>query len=353
VTVAIVHDYLSQTGGAERVVLQLAATFDDAPIYTSFYAPDRTYPEFQSLDVRPSPMLENIDPDRFRKRVLQFPQVFANMKLDTFDAVIVSSSAFAHHVRHENSIVYCHTPPRYLYHPSSYASGRLSAAALRTVFAWQRPADKRAARRHLEYVANSDRTRLRIRRYYQMEAEVIHPPLWLDHLPDDLTALPSEPRVLVVSRLLPYKRIDIAVEACRHAGVGLTVVGDGPERERLEGLETDATFLGRVTDDELRQLFIDHSIVLVSGAEDFGYLPVEANYAGRPVVALAEGGNLESVIDGETGVLVDSDDPKLWANALATALAHAWDPVALRRHAMRYHPETFAARLRSLLETAR
>jgi glycosyltransferase involved in cell wall biosynthesis len=353
VKVAIVHDFLSQTGGAERVVLQLAATFPDAPIFTSFYAPDRTYPEFKTLDVRPSRRLDDVDPDHFRRSVLQFPQVFADLDLSGYDAAVISTSAFAHHVRHEHSIVYCHTPPRYLYDPSTYARHRVSAAALAGAFAWQRPADRRAARRHRHYLANSHLTRERIRRCYRRDAEVLHPPLWLAHLPEQVTPPPDEPKVLVVSRLLPYKRVDLALEACRRARVELTVVGDGPERATLEAGASDATFLGRVSDDELRELFIGHTIVLVTGAEDFGYLPIEANYAGRPVVALAAGGSLESVVDGETGLLVDSDDPETWANAVAAAVRRPWDPAALRRRSMRYHPDAFAARIRARLESAR
>lgn len=326
---AIVHDYLGQAGGAERVVLQLAAMFPGAPIYTSFYEPEHTYPQFEELDVRPSSLQGHISPERFRMAAPLYPSAFRSFDLSAFDQVVVSTSAFAHHVRHPRSFVYCHTPPRFLYDPGAYQSRttRTLAPVLRRAQGF----DRRAANHHASYAANSRTTAARIAEAYGLDAEVIYPPLWTGHLPSSVSPFPSSPQALVVARLLPYKRVDVAVAACAEAGVPLVVAGEGPDLERLRRLDNGGTtFLGRVGDDELGDLFASSSLVLAPGLEDFGYAPVEANYAGRPVVAQAAGGALESVRDGLTGRLVAGDDVHRWATTIGEVLDTRWDPGALR-----------------------
>lgn len=345
--IAIVHDYLGQCGGAERVVLELAGMFPDAPIYTSFYAPERTYPQFAGRVVRTSPLQGRVRPDHFRAAVLRYPKAFRHFDLGDFEAVVVSTSAFAHHVTHPRSFVYCHTPPRFLYDTTAYGISLLLASGGAPALAYLRHADRRAAAGHLAYAANSAGTAQRIARTYGRPAPVIHPPLWTSHLPIHPPPMPQRPRALVVSRLLPYKKVEVAVHACALAGIRLTIVGDGPDEARLrrEGGST-VRFLGRVEDAELADLFADHSVVLVTGREDFGYIPVEANYAGRPVIALAEGGALETVVDGVTGLLVHSRDPEDWAAALREAHSRQWQPRELRRATARFHADAFRTAVR-------
>jgi glycosyltransferase involved in cell wall biosynthesis len=330
-SVAIVHDYLSQCGGAERVVLELARALPGAPIYTSFYAPECTYAEFRDLDVVTSDLQERIHPEHFRSAALRYPGAFRRFDLRGFDTVVVSSSAFAHHVAHGRTFVYCHTPPRFLYDSAAYTGA--AAAALRVAIpglSLLRRADRRAARRAVSHAANSAVTAGRLRRLYGVQARVIHPPLHVEHLPAVPPPMPSRPRALVIARLLPYKRVDVAVQACRQAGIPLTVVGEGPQEGALRALAgADAVFLGRLADADLRELFADHSVVVVPGCEDFGYLPVEASFAGRPVVARAAGGALETV-HRDTGILVDGDDVDGWAAALHAVHEREWDPAALR-----------------------
>lgn len=344
--IAIAHDFLSQHGGAERVVLRFASMFPDAPIFTAFHDPGGTFPEFRSLDVRTSSLQERVDPARFRRQVLRYPAAFREFDLSAFDAVLVSSSAFAHHLQHPNTLVYCHTPPRFLYAPHTYVNGRARALANVAIPALLplRRRDARAARAAAGYVANSERTAARVRRLYGIDCPVIPPPIATDHLPRQLTALPGTPRALVVSRLMPYKRVDLAVEACRRAGIPLTVVGEGPEREALAALGGDTTtFLGRVDDDTLRREMARTSVVLVPGAEDFGLLPLEANYAGRPVVAFAGGGPRETVQDGVTGLLVDDQEVGSWEGAVTTAVGRSWDPRELRASTAAYSAARFEA----------
>lgn len=350
-TTVIVHDYLTQCGGAERVVLQLTRMFPDAPVYTSIYSPDRTFEEFADRVVCTSRLQGRVRPERFRAAVLRYPGAFRAFDLASFDTVVVSSSAFAHHVVHPRSFVYCHTPPRFLYDPATYGRGRggaaLVAAPALAALRWR---DRRAALRHRSYAANSTATAQRVLRAYGRLAEVIPPPLWSAHLPALAAPAPAQPRALVVSRLLPYKRVDVAVAACALAGVGLTVVGHGPHERRLRAeARGDVRFAGRVGDDELAELFASHSVVLAPGREDFGYLPVEANYAGRPVVALAAGGALETVVDGVTGVLVEGHDPARWAAAVRAVHQRAWSPEELRASTGRFQAPAFEAAVRRWL----
>lgn len=354
VRVALVHDFLSQRGGAERVVLHLASIFPDAPLYTSFYEPRGTFPEFRSMDVRTSDLGETFRPDSFRRQVLRFPGAFRRMDLGEYDVVVVSSSAFAHHVQHPNVHVYCHTPPRFLYDLGAYLRGRRNRAAAWAplavpIMAPLRRADRTAARGARSYAANSVNTRANLRKAYGIRAGVIHPPVWTAHLPATLEP-PREDGVLVVSRLLPYKRVDRAVRACGLVGIPLTVVGDGPERSRLEAMAGRGTrFVGSVADSELGRLVADHAVVVVPGVEDFGLVPAEANYCGRPVVAPAAGGALETVTSGRNGILVETDDAEAWADAIRHALSSSWDRADLRRSMQPFSAEAFAQRICSWL----
>jgi glycosyltransferase involved in cell wall biosynthesis len=352
--VAIVHDFLSQHGGAERVVLQFAKMFPEAPILTAFYDPDGTFAEFREHDVRPSPLQSKVSAASFRAQVLRYPGAFRSFDVTEYDAVLVSSSAFAHHIRHPRAIVYCHTPPRFLYAPHTYAHGRARrvAGALGPALTPLRRRDRSAAKSAAVYLANSELTARRIRRVYGIDCDVVPPPVATDHLPPVLTPLPLQRRAIVVSRLLPYKRVDVAIRACRAAGVPLTVVGDGPDRERLESIGGATTFVGRVDDADLGPLLASHNVVLVPGAEDFGLMPLEANYTGRPVIAFAAGGPRETINPGVNGYLVDNHDELLWAAAITHALEQDWDPQALRACTDRYSAGRFSTaiqtRVRSL-----
>jgi len=342
---AIVHDFLSQRGGAERVVLRMSQLYPDAPIFTSFYDPDATFPEFRQRCVITSELQDKLSPESFRRSVLRYGGAFRRMDLSDADLVVVSSSGFAHHVRHPRSVVYCHTPPRYLWAPESYVSPRfepLVQMTVPTMLAPSRYLDRQTARRHRLYVANSEATRRRLRAAYGIDADVIHPPLWLGHLPVEVSPLPDGPRALLVSRLLPYKRVDLAIVACRQAGLPLTVVGNGPDLPRLQALaDEQVRWIGSCDDHRLAELFDSHSLVVVPGREDFGYVPVEACYAGRPVVAAAAGGTLETMVDGVTGRLVRGDEPADWSRAVAEVAAGSWDPSALRAQVARFVPKQF------------
>jgi glycosyltransferase involved in cell wall biosynthesis len=342
VRVAIIVDFLCQRGGSERFALHVARLLPGATIATSLWCPERTYREFLDLDVQAELVVSAAEADRFRRRVLRYPSSFERMELSWADLVVVSTAAFAHHVRHEATVVYWHAAPRFLYDPNAYLGSPLLAKAATLALGPLRRADRRAARRHRLHLANSAKTAARLRRTYGLEAAVLHPPLVREQLGDALAPMPAEPRALVVSRLLRYKHVDVVIEACRLVGVPLTVVGRGPAaralRKRAPG---SVTFLEDVDDEHLAALYASHSVVLCPGEEDFGLVPLEANWCGRPVLVSIEAGAAE-VMAGRLGaLLVDEPDPVLWAIRLVEALQRNWDPRELRASTWGIGPERF------------
>ena len=223
--VALVHDYLNQRGGAERVVLELAAMFPDAPLYTSLYRRGSTFPEFAPLDVRTT-FLDKLPVDRrFRALFALYPVAFRSLGSIDADIVISSSSGWAHFVRTSPRAfhaVYCYNPARWLY--GDYRAGAAAQRALAPFAGALRRLDQRAARRPDLYIAISEIVRERIRRHYGRDAPIVYPPVDVDRF----TPSPRGERLLVVARLLPYKRVDLAVDAATRAGLGLDVVGTGP-----------------------------------------------------------------------------------------------------------------------------
>ena len=316
VTVAIVHDFLTQRGGAERVVLHMASRVKDPVIVTSTYAPGSTYPEFRKLPVWADRIVSDKDAEQFRRRAFSYPRSFRKKDLSFADAVIVSTSSFAHHVKADRALVYWSTPPRFLYDPGAYFSNRSVARTFELATAGLRYKDRKAATAHRKHVANSARTAGRLRSTYGVVADVVYPPFDATRFAGPTTTRPGSPRALVVSRLLPYKRVEIAIAACAEAKVPLTIIGQGPDEARLRSLApASVTFVPGVSHDELIGAYDSHSVVLVPGIEDFGYIPLEAAARGRPVVAAREGGSAESV-DEMTGLLVAGDETKAWADAL-------------------------------------
>jgi glycosyltransferase involved in cell wall biosynthesis len=230
------------------------------------------------------------------------------------------------------------------------AASRVMRPVMARLARWDRDTAGRADR----YVAISHYVAGRIRRYYNREAIVVYPPVDTDyfHPADDDGSDESQTRsALVVSALVPYKRIEIAIDACRKANVPLTIAGDGPDRARLERIAgPDVRFVGRVTDDAIRELYRRSGVTLLPGEEDFGIVPLEAQACGRPVVALGKGGALETVVDGETGALVPDRDAGAFAEVIAATLARRFDRAAIRRHAERFSRTRFADEMQGLID---
>ncbi|MDQ6746702.1 MAG: glycosyltransferase [Candidatus Dormibacteraeota bacterium] len=340
------HDYLVTMGGAERVFLSIARAFPEAPIYTSIFRPDTALPEFRSMEVRPLwsnrlPLTEA----NYRAGVMAFAASFDRLRLAGYDVVISSSSAFAKNAGRDarRRIWYCYTPPRFIWPcgESSHPAGPLERAALMPATGALRRWDRQVAGRSDRILAISSEVRDRVRRFYGMDAEVLHPPVW-----NDVNGMRTDddPRrgYLVVSRLNRYKAIDVAIEACREAGAPLSIIGRGSDEARLRALAGDTvTFRGRVTDEELHHAYRGAEAVLLPGEEDWGMTPLEANAHGTPAIAAARGGALETVIDGTTGVLYRPYGYRDLALAMGRASATSFSAARLREHAAGFGEKAF------------
>ncbi len=351
---AITTDWLNSFGGAERVLHELHGVWPDAPIYTSVYDPARLPAECRAWDVRPS-FLQRLPWLRRRHRALLplMPYAFESFDLSGYDVVLTTAHACAKGVLTPpatRTICYCHTPPRYLwdqYHELTRGvRGRAAVAALATrLRAW----DRAAADRIDLFVANSNGVAARVRRYYRREPLVVHPPVDGGRFVPD--GRPPDDYLLVVARLVPNKRVDLAVRAATRLGRRLRVVGDGPERRRLEAMAGPTVeFLGIRPDAELVALYARARAFLFPGLDDFGIAPVEAQAAGRPVVAYGRGGALETVRPGETGLFFDELTVDALAECIEAVDRVAWDPEVCRRNAERFDAAVFRRRMRELVD---
>jgi glycosyltransferase involved in cell wall biosynthesis len=350
--VAIVHDYLNQRGGAEKVVLEMSGMWPAAPIYTSLYRPDSTFEEFARRDIRTS-FVDRIPLDRgFRNLFPLYPAAFRSFGEIDADVVIASSSGWAHMARAVASavhLVYCYTPARWLYRDDYLNSGGRRArrqSLLAPLGGSLRRIDARAARRADGYIAISDAIRQRIRRAYGIDAPVVYPPVNTERV----RPRPRGERLLVISRLLPYKRVDLVVAAARQLGLGLDVVGDGPELDDLRRRGgPGTTFHGAATEDTVTQLLETCSTVCVAGEEDFGIVAVEAQAAGKPVVAYGHGGARETVEDGVTGNLFAEQTVACVADAIAACQKLDTAPERIAASAARFSARAFAEALTSVI----
>ena len=345
-SVALVHDYLNQRGGAERVVLAMTDIWPDAPIYTSLYRPESTFTEFRRRHVRTS-WLQKLPVDAsFRALLPLYPAAMRDLGPVDADVVISSSSGWAHAVRTapgSTHIVYCHSPARWLYRGQEYFQRRSPhELALSPLRRW----DRRAAHRPDRYIANAHNVADRIRSVYGLDAAVVHPPVDTDRF----TPRPRGDRLLVVSRLLGYKRIDLVVQAAREMGIGLDVVGAGPELERLRALAgPHTTFHGEVDDDAVVELMEQCYAFCFPGHEDFGIAPVEANAAGKPVVAFAAGGALESMRAGVTASFFRRQSVDSLVEAIRNIEFMDASPETIADHAERFSRDAFGRNLRRVV----
>lgn len=371
--VALAHDYATQRGGAERVALVMAEAFPGAPLYTTLYDPAGTFPEFGPLDVRTSP-LDRVGLLRRHHR-LALPLLAPAVRATPIDAevVLASSTGWAHGFPTTGrKVVYCHAPARWLYQTDRYlgparagsgsragdAQRWVAARALGLLAPGLRRWDRRAAATADRYLANSTVTARAIREVYGIEAEILPPPPAMLPAGEETAVEGVEPGFLLcVARLLPYKNVDVVVEAVRRTpGARLVVVGDGPERAALEHLVRDlprVRLVGRVDDARLRWLYRNSAALVAASYEDYGLSPLEAAAFGRPSVVLRDGGYLDTVRDGVTGEFFDAPDPDLVAEAAGRALARAWDPRVLTDHAHDFAAERFVARLHTIAREER
>jgi glycosyltransferase involved in cell wall biosynthesis len=356
--VALVHDWLTGMRGGERVLETFCRIFPAARIYALFHARGSVSALIESHPIRTS-ILQRLPgaTAHYRSLLPLFPAAIEGFDLDEADLVVSTSHCAAKAVvrtgraRH---LCYCHTPMRYAWDQfDAYFGparvGRRRSAAHRHVMAWLARWDRATSQRVDRFVANSHYVAGRIARYYNRGSSVLHPPV------DTAFYTPGGGQrgryLLVVSALVPYKRLDVAIQAANRLGAALRIVGTGPERDRLARLAGPTVeFLGSVSDEALRDEYRGATALVLPAEEDFGIAPVEALACGTPVVALARGGATESVSDGVTGILVPEATTDAFADALARAASTTWDRAHLRAAAEAFGPDRFEAGCRALIQ---
>ncbi len=357
---ALVHDWLTGMRGGEKTLEVICERFPDAELFTLVHVPGSVSPTIERRPIHTS-FIQRLPGGRryYRHYLPLFPAAVEQFDFDRFDLILsVSHCAVKSIIRPATArhICYCLTPMRYAWDQfDAYFGpariGRLGSLAMRPVMTRLARWDRETASRVDRYVAISHYVAGRIDRYYNRQATVVYPPVDTDFYSPGASA--PERYALVVSALVPYKRIEIAIEACERARIPLVIAGDGPERAALERAAGGrATFLGRVSDERVRDLYRHAAVVLLPGEEDFGIVPLEAQACGRPVVALGRGGALETVIPGETGELVDGSSAAAFADAIATAVGRSYDPHRIRHHALPFGRARFGDEMEALVHAA-
>jgi glycosyltransferase involved in cell wall biosynthesis len=356
--VALAHDYLNQYGGAERVLEQLHDLYPDAPIYTSMYDPSIMPAAYRSWDIRTSFMQRlPFVTKRHQAYLMAYPIAFESFDLSAYDVVISNSSAFCKGVVTGPStmhISYCLTPMRWVWRYRDYVDrerlGGVARALLPPLIHYLRVWDAMASSRVDRYIAISSAVAARIRKYYRRNPEIIYPPVDTAQFP---AAGPRGDYYMTAGRMTPYQRKDLIVDAFRDLGRPVKIVGDGRDRARLQARATpNIEFPGWVDDRTLRDLYANCRGYLFPGEEDFGIAPVEAQAAGKPVIAYAAGGALDTVIDGETGVLFARQTPADLADAVRRFETLSFDPDRIRQNAERFSSQVFRERFSSFVERA-
>lgn len=353
--VALVHDYLNQRGGAERVFAHIARAYPDAPIYTALFDPAATGDLVDAARVHTS-ALQHVPFARRGFRLLApfYPAAFERFDLSAYDLIVSSTTAWAKGVRFRPDAVhvcYINTVSRFAFAYDDYVGGfgaaRLARPLVSRLVEW----DRRAAQRPTAYVANSRNVAERVRRYYGREARVLHCPVDIDRFS---VGGGLGGYFLVVSRLLPYKHVEVAIAGCARANVALKIVGVGPAEAVLKraAAGTQTEFLGALSDDALRTVMQGARAVIVTAEEDYGLVALEANASGRPVFAYGAGGALETVVPGVTGELFSEQTPEAVAELVGGYEPRRYDPATLRAHALTFSPELFTERLRALVDEA-
>jgi len=354
---AFVHDWLTGMRGGEKALEVLCERFPSASLFTLLHVRGSVSPAIERLNPHTSFVQRMPMAARYYRQYLPlFPTAIEQFDFDAFDVIVSLSHCCAKSVirpgraRH---ICYCLTPVRYAWDQfDAYFGvervGRFRSRLLRSAMARLARWDRDTAGRADRYVAISHYVAGRIGRYYNREATVIYPPVDTDFYRPGPHA--AERSALVVSALVPYKRIEVAIEACSLAGVPLTIAGEGPDRARLErAAGPTVTFLGRVSDNELRDLYLSAGATLLPGEEDFGIVPLEAQACGRPVVAFGRGGARETVVHGVTGTLVDDPSASAFASAIRQTLATSFDSGVIRAHAERFSRSRFGDEMETLI----
>jgi glycosyltransferase involved in cell wall biosynthesis len=353
--VALVHDWLTGMRGGEKVLEALCEIFPAAPLYTLVRVPGTVSERIEARPIHTSFVQHLPAPGRLYRHYLPlYPLAVELWDLSSFDLVISSSHCAVKAVKVRKDAVhvcYCHSPMRYAWDQfDAYFGpdqiGKLKSRLMRPIMHAMARWDRATATRVDRFLANSQYVAGRIGRYYNRRSAVVYPPVATDFYTPESRS--SARGFLIVSALVPYKRLDVAIEACRRLAAPLTIVGTGPEEARLRALAgPDTRFLGWLPDEEIRTLYRSAAATLLPGTEDFGIVPLESQACGTPVVALGDGGARETVVDGETGVLVAEPTVEAFTAGLNRATEASFDPAAARANALRFSKEQFVTSIKA------
>ena len=355
---ALVHDFLNQMGGAEKVVWEFHQMFPAAPLFTSVFDKQKMPPYFKEINIKTSfmqklPYVFKL----FRFYFLFYPLAFRRFDLSKFDCILSGSTAFAKSIKKPKGSVhihYCNTPPRFLWMFEHYMQREKLPAILKILVKFitlpLRLWDLKNAKEVDYFIANTKNVAERIKKIYKRDSVIIYPPV-------DTTKFQPADSIgdyyLVVSRLNTYKRIDLAVKAFNKLKLPLLIIGEGPDRENLEKLALpNVKFLGRLSDTETQRYFARCQAFIFPGEEDFGITPVEAMACSRPVVAYAKGGALETVVDGKTGVYFYQQTPEALEQAVLKLNNMQFDHKLIREHAQKFNINAFRAKMKELVAKA-
>jgi len=353
--IAIVHDYFTQLGGAEKVAEEMFRLIPRASLFSTVAFEDRMPPGLHGVPIKTS-WMQHLPAIRryYRLYFLLYPLAVSSLDVSNYDLVISSSSGYVKGVsasRDAMHICYCHTPMRWAWNFGGYsereAMSPVVRSALQGLMGTLRQWDIFAARQPDHFIANSKVVAERIQKAYGRTAEVIHPPIDVErfHLADRV-----DDYYLVLSRMASYKRLDLAVQACTRMNRNLIVVGTGPHRRQLESIAGPTIkFAGRVRDEEVNYLAARCRALLFPGEEDFGMAPLEVAAAGRPTIAFSAGGATESIVDGSTGLFFNQQTPECLMDAIERFERMSWSPAEIRRHAEDFSVPIFRRRLLEFL----
>ncbi len=354
---ALVHDWLNQIGGAEDVLKTLVDLYPQRPVYTSIYAPEIMPDYYREWDIR-TLWLDRL-PGIYRHHqpyLPIYPVGWGGLDLSEYDVILSNKSGFCHGLQHGDSIhiCYCLAPTRYVWQLDNYVSregfSKPIELALRPLVNRLKRWDYNAAQRVTHFIAISTEIQERIKTYYDRDSVIIYPPVETKRF--EVEAQPQD-YFLIVSRLIPYKRIDLAVQVATRLNLPLKIGGKGRDMERLQAMAGPTVeFLGYVPDEELPALMAGCRAFLFPGLEDFGITPVQAQAAGRPVIAYGGGGALDTVVSGVTGEHFDDMTVESLESAMASFDETKYDPVMMREHARKFDVNVFNAQIDSFVQQA-
>lgn len=355
--IALVHDWLTGMRGGEKCLEVFCELFPDAPIYTLLHNKGTMSPVIESrkiitsfIDCLPAKS------SRYRKYLPLFPFAVAQFDLSGYDLVISTSHAVAKNVRVRKNalhICYCFTPMRYIWdmYDQYFGKGRVGIVirvvmmVIAPILRWW---DVKTSANVTHFIAISEEVRRRIKKHYSRESEVIYPPVDTDHF---TLSSKEEDFFLIVSALVPYKRVDLAVEAFNQNGKRLVIAGTGPDAKMLQSKAgPNIEFLGWQSDDELAELYSRCAALIFPGVEDFGIVPLEAQAAGKPIIAFGRGGALETVIDGKTGLFFEHQTAKSLQNAVQKIALTKFNPADIRHHALRFSRTVFLQKIKHSID---